>query len=265
MIATGVRRQDQIREGLATQAARSGWFWCYTWEEMLRRGVSSKVGMLWSFHVPHMMSSPMYSGNCAGHLATFWHFSWSRNSNILLTHGHACVTFFFGDRLSDTVLEASTCCTLFNLFQQQNLGIRCIWTRSLRAPWNFRWASRREFLPSTAPVHDCQDTSALQEVLKKALEKVTWSWRESPNIPPKVVVKITFSDCIPFARVGYVNSQDFTRLLRYLPFWKCILYCMSVVSWSYKHCRHTLWQTFAFIACAVPRDGNDFWLQEVPS
>lgn len=27
------------------------------------------------------------------------------NSNIILTHGHACVTLFFGDRLSDTVLE----------------------------------------------------------------------------------------------------------------------------------------------------------------
>lgn len=95
---------------------------------------------------------------------------------------------------------ASTCCTLFNQFQHQNLGIRCIWTKSLRAPWKFRRASRCEFLheTSTAPVYPCQDTSALQEVLKKALEKATWSWRESPNIPPNVVVNDDFFlGCIP--------------------------------------------------------------------
>ena len=35
---------------------------------------------------------------------------------------------------------------------------------------------RCEFLHETrtAPVYPCQDTSALQEVLKKALEKATW-------------------------------------------------------------------------------------------
>ena len=173
------------------------------------------VAYIWSFHVPHMMSSLMYSWNCAGHFATSWHLSWSwiRTFSWLMDMLVWHILLWWSVKWH--CAGASTCCTLFNLFQHQNLGIRCTWTRSWRAPWKFRWASRCEFLheTSTAPVYPCQDTSALQEVLKKALEKATWSWRESPNIPPKVVV----NDDVFFGlhSISYVNSQDFTFLLRY--------------------------------------------------
>ena len=195
IIATGVRRQDQIREGLATQAARSRWFW---WEEMQHRWVASKVASTFGLWWPIFGVS----------MCPTWCHHWCIHGTVLVILQHLdisvgvefehsldswtclCDTFFFGDRLSDTVLEQAHVVLSFNLFQHQNLGIRCTWTRSWRAPWKFRWASRCEFLheTSTAPVYPCQDTSALQEVLKKALEKATWSWRESPNIPPKVVV-----------------------------------------------------------------------------
>ena len=135
IIATGVRRQDQIREGLATQAARSRWFW---WEEMQHRWVASKVastfGLWWPIFgvsmCPHMMSSLMYSWNCAGHFATSWHLSWSwiRTFSWLMDMLVWHILLWWSVKWH--CAGASTCCTLFNLFQHQNLGIRCTWTRS---------------------------------------------------------------------------------------------------------------------------------------
>ena len=100
--------------------------------------------------------------------------------------------------------------------------------------------------------------------------------------------------------ISYVNSQDFTFLLRYLLFWKCTLYCIltafrcsMIFRWNspamiqdqlvsrladdfkcipnehiymygyyrYKHSLHA--HAFAFIACAVPREGNGLCLLEV--
>lgn len=88
---------------------------------MQRRGVASKVPSTFGLWCPICKTSACWNAlefPCAPHdviTDVFMELCWSScniltsqlesNSNILLTHGHACVTFFFGDQLSDSVLE----------------------------------------------------------------------------------------------------------------------------------------------------------------